>query len=167
MFEKLITRQVSTERPVHHPCLPSGASTAYKGVEMVGDGDYKRCAKLIQKLFPPTPCVHASCSFGGAYQPPLPAVVYGFSYMYDRTAAIGLLDRKPAVFGEQSMSAADIEGGGVEVCALSAQQTAERFAGTTDAAKANNYCALYIYIYSSHHYKINHNGRRQGEQLLW
>ena len=36
--------------------------------------------------------------------PPLPASLYGFSYMYDRTAAIGLLDGKPQTFGSVPMS---------------------------------------------------------------
>ena len=36
--------------------------------------------------------------------PPLPASIYGFSYMYDRTAAIGLLDAKPQTFGSVPMS---------------------------------------------------------------
>jgi len=146
VLELLVLRQGASERPVRHPCMPTGSKMAYKEVDLIGDGDYKRCAKLIQKLFPPTRCPYSSCSFGGTYQPPLPDSVYGFSYMYDRTAAIGLLDKQPAVFGEQSMSAVDIEAAGIEVCSLSAQQTAERFANTQDAAKSNNYCGDVAYI---------------------
>jgi len=148
VLEQLLTRHEArgVERPLKHPCLPSGATMTYKEVEMVGDGDWGRCAKLVSKLFPHTPCPYSSCSFGGAYQPPLPAGFYGFSYMYDRTAAIGLLDQTPKVFGSQEMSRADIAAAGAAVCALNAAQTAERFKTTQDAAKSNNYCGDVAYI---------------------
>ena len=60
--------------------------------------------RLYSKLFPRKECAHDSCDFSGAYQPPLTETFYGFSYMYDRTTAIGLLDGVPKVFGEQAIS---------------------------------------------------------------
>ena len=70
----------------------------------------------------------------------------GFSYMYDRTAAIGLLDGTPTPYGSQEMSRAQIEDKGREVCALDAAATAARFAATQDAAKSHLYCGDVAYV---------------------
>ena len=89
--------------------------------------------------------------------------------MYDRTAAIGLLDGQPRQFGSVAMSYNDIAaagqlplpaqcGGdhsrssevvrdvGESLCRLSAEETATRFANTQDAAKSNNYCGDVAYV---------------------
>ena len=105
-------------KPIKHPCLPKGASVTHKGHSLVGEGDWHKCKKLQRGLFDTETCPFASCSFGGAYQPALPKTFYGFSYLYDRTAAIGLLDHKQQPFGEQQMSLADIERAGAELCGL-------------------------------------------------
>ena len=81
-------------KPIKHPCLPHGAKLEHKGHELVGDGDWHKCKRVQRQLFSTGECPYASCSFGGAYQPSLPSTFYGFSYLYDRTAAIGLLDHK-------------------------------------------------------------------------
>ena len=47
-----------------------------------------------------------------AGQPKLADRFYGFSYMYDRTAAIGLLDGQPRQFGSVAMSYNDIAAAG-------------------------------------------------------
>jgi len=94
----------------------------------VGDGDWHHCKRLLRSLFETSACPYESCSFGGAYQPALPRTLYGFSYLYDRTAAIGLLDGNQQTFGSQRMSVADIERSGAQLCALDPKATTERFA---------------------------------------
>lgn len=78
----------------------------HKGNEFVGDGSWQHCLKLTDKLFVDAPCPHAGgCSFGGTFQPKLPSTFYGFSYMYDRTAAIGLIDGKPKMYRRRALLA--------------------------------------------------------------
>ena len=142
-----LMKHAHDDRPAKHPCLPRGASVTHKEVVFVGDGDWARCVRATLKLFDTTTaCEAPPCSFGGAYQPPLPPVFYGFSYMYDRTAAIGLLDGKPAVFGTQQMTTEAIAAAGEKVCALDKPTTAERFAAAADAPKADNFCGDVAYI---------------------
>mmetsp|Transcript_8505 Transcript_8505/g.26673 ORF Transcript_8505/g.26673 Transcript_8505/m.26673 type:complete len:467 (+) Transcript_8505:53-1453(+) len=131
-----------------HPCLPIGASVAHKGNVVQGAGDYRRCKKLTKRLFDVETCSYGErmCSFGGVYQPPLPKRFYGFSYMFDRTAAIGLLDQKPVTFGAAEMSRDDIERAAKAVCSLDQAGAAARFAATNDAAKAANFCGDTVYI---------------------
>ena len=84
--------------------MPRGATVASaSGASISGDADWDKCVRLYNKLFPRNECAHGSCDFSGAYQPPLTQTFYGFSYMYDRTTAIGLLDGVPKVFGEQAI----------------------------------------------------------------
>lgn len=128
-----------SEKPARHPCLPKGASIEHEGLTLAGDGDWNRCLKLTSKLF-------VAPDWSTAESPPLPANFYGFSYMYDRTAAIGLLDSNPQVFGSAQMSIDQIAEAGKVVCALDAAATAARFANTADAPKANNYCGDVVYI---------------------
>jgi len=131
-----------------HPCLPIGASVTHKGSVVQGAGDYRRCKKLTKRLFDGEACSYGErmCSFGGVYQPPLPKRFYGFSYMFDRTAAIGLLDQKPVTFGAAEMSRDDIERAAKAVCSLDQAGAAARFAATNDAAKAANFCGDTVYI---------------------
>lgn len=113
---------------------------------LVGDGDWHKCKKLQRLLFDTSSCTHASCSFGGAYQPALPKNFYGFSYLYDRVAAIGLLDGKPAQYGSQVATIADIEKAGAALCALEQSKVAERFSSHPDAQKASNFCGDVAYL---------------------
>jgi len=80
--------------PAVHPCLPKGATATHKGVALTGSGDHHKCKKLVKRIFHDDDCVYGKhlCSINGVYQPQLPKSFYGFSYMYDRTKAIGLLD---------------------------------------------------------------------------
>lgn len=118
----------------------------HKEHTLEGDGDWHRCKKLQQRLFDHSGCAHTSCSFGGAYQPALPKTFYGFSYLYDRVTAIGLLDGKPAQFGSQQTTLAAIERAGVGLCALDQAHTAERFREHQDASKASNFCGDVAYL---------------------
>jgi apyrase/ectonucleoside triphosphate diphosphohydrolase 5/6 len=116
-------------------------------VELTGTGDYRQCLQLQLKLFERTTCTQSSCSFNGAYQPRLPGVGFkGFSYLYDRTAAIGLLDNKLMQVGSQDMSRADIDAAGETLCALDKQQTSARFSSHGDASKSANFCGDVAYI---------------------
>ena len=139
-----------TKEPPTHPCLPVGATVTHKGTTVNGGGDYKRCKKLTKQLFEAgddtCPYGKHQCSWGKTYQPQLPKSFYGFSYMFDRTAAIGLLDSKPTTFGSARMSREDIEHAAKAVCALDAAATATRFAAAGDAAKANNFCGDVVYV---------------------
>jgi len=131
---------------IKHPCLPSGATLEYKGHSLVGEGDWHHCKRLQRQIFDTSACAHASCSFGGAYQPALPKTLYGFSYLYDRTAAIGLLDGKLQTFGSQQMSIADIERAGAKLCALEPAAVDARFKAHQDASKARNFCGDVAYL---------------------
>ena len=99
----------TTGQPIPHPCLPKDSTLEAQGHEFVGEGSYARCQELVTGLFDTSSCLYPSCSFNGAYQPPLPAKMYGFSYLYDRTAAIGLLDGHPNEFGEQRVRIRELE----------------------------------------------------------
>ena len=71
----------------------------------------------VSSLFGNVECPYGKhlCSIGSVYQPKLPSNFYGFSYMYDRTAAIGLLDGKPLQFGSAQMSIDQISAAGETV----------------------------------------------------
>ena len=119
----------------------------HKGHELVGDSDWHKCKKLQRSLFHTDSCSFSSCSFGGAYQPKqLPATLYGFSYLYDRTTAIGLLDGKQQQFGSQQMTIADIEHAAADLCDLKHDAVAARFAQHPDASKASNFCGDVAYL---------------------
>ena len=141
-------------RPGIHPCVPKGASVDHKGQKLEGTGEYKRCKKLIKNLFGDDEKEEACekkngkhhCSFTGEYRPPMPSSFYGFSYMYDRTGAIGLLDTAPAQFGSLNLSADQIEDKAKEICALDGSATTARFAAAGDASKSVNFCGDILYV---------------------
>ena len=137
------------KEPVTHPCLPVGATTTHKGVSISGAGDHHKCKKLTKRIFGDDdycPFGKHMCSFKGVYQPSLPKTFYGFSYMFDRTAAIGLLDGKPTVYGTAKMSRDDIEHASKATCALDAAATTKKFAAAGDAAKSANFCGDAVYL---------------------
>ena len=147
---KVLDLVVRNASPVTHPCLPLGASATHNGVMIAGGGDYKHCKKLVKKLFDDddTPCKHGKgkCSFGGAFQPALPKTFYGFSYLFDRTAAIGLLDGKPTTYGTATMTRDDIEHAAKAICGLNKDAVAAKFSAANDAAKSANFCGDAIYL---------------------
>jgi len=149
VLDMLLTKSESPDRPVRHPCLPVGGKLTYKTVSFEGAGEWKRCSKLVKKLFDDDDdCKYGKhmCSIKGTYQPTMPPIFYGFSYLWDRTGAIGLLDNKPSVFGQQKMSRDDIESAGKAICALDHAAAATRFAGIQDAAKSDNFCGDVAYL---------------------
>ena len=147
VLDLLVSRPQSTARPIRHPCLPQGAVLTHKGSELVGDGDWGRCLKLQQRLFDRSAaCAYPSCAWGGTYQPPLPASFFGFSYLYDRVAAIGLIDGHPAQYGSQSTSRAEISVGGASLCSLDATAVASRYTTHPDGSKSANFCGDVAYI---------------------
>ena len=126
--------------------MPKGASVAHQGRQFVGDGSWTRCQQLQAELFERSDCSYSSCSFGGEYQPSLPAKFYGFSYLYDRVAAIGLLDGAPRTFGSQTARVVDLERAGEGLCALGQTQIDERFRAHPDASKAAHFCGDVAYV---------------------
>lgn len=76
----------------------------------------------------------------------MPSTFHGFSYLYDRTGAIGLLDDKPATFGSQRMSGDDISDRAKIVCAMDAAETSSKFAAAGDASKSANFCGDVVYL---------------------
>jgi len=137
-----------------HPCVAKGASVTHKGQTLAGSGDYKRCKKLTKAIFGDDDREDACekqhgkhhCSFAGEYQPPMPASFYGFSYMYDRTGAIGLLDSMPAQFGSLKLNAHDLEKAAKDICAMDPAATTARFAAAGDASKSANFCGDVVYL---------------------
>ena len=80
-LELAVSRSSRSEKPARHPCLPKGTTVDHGGVSVAGEGDWARCLKLTAKLF-------ADDTWSIADMPPLPASIYGFSYMYDRAASL-------------------------------------------------------------------------------
>jgi Golgi nucleoside diphosphatase len=128
-----------------HPCLPAGYM-----VENVfsGTGSYSKCADLYHTLFDKSECGQPPCSFNGAYQPPMPKdmQLFGFSYLYDRTKAIGLLDGFLEAYGTQSMTTSDIRDAAVSLCNLTPTETKARFEAAEDADKWMNFCGDSTFI---------------------
>ena len=147
-LDQLLARKPSGgERPMRHPCVPKGAPVGHKGLLLTGHPDWMRCRKLMLSLFDRGGCPHASCSWGKAYQPAaLPQTLYGFSYLYDRTAAIGLFDGKPAKYGATTKTLADINRAGAALCTLDTAALAERFGGHPDEDKRHNFCGDVAYV---------------------
>lgn len=147
LLDLLIARRgEANEKPIRHPCLPKGEALEYKQITFKGEGDWQRCYKLQLKLFDTSSCPHSPCSFNGSWQPALPSSFNGFSYMYDRTTAIGLLDGVPKQYGSQVMSQQEIVGAGESLCALDKQQAATRFSTHQDASKSSNFCGDVAYV---------------------
>jgi len=170
----LLTSRREGGKAIKHPCLPAGAKMTHNDAELVGDADWHRCRKLQMRLFDRSSCAHSSCSWGGAYQPALPTTFYGFSYLYDRTAAIGLLDGKPAQFGSVPMARADIDEKGAALCALGEADVATRFSSHPDGPKANSFCGDVAYLsallenFGFHeHTRLTMTNKIKDVELVW
>ena len=168
------TRSQQASKPIRHPCLPKGASVTHKAHEIIGDGDWHKCKKLQRQLFDTTSCAFSSCSFGGAYQPALPKTFYGFSYLYDRTAAIGLLDGRQQQYGSQQMSIAEIEHAASQLCVLEQPAVAKRFATHPDASKSSNFCGDVAYLSTlltsfgfAESYRMTMTNKIKDVELVW
>ena len=110
-LELAISRSSRSEKPARHPCLPKGATVDHGGVSVAGEGDWARCLTQAQPnpdphpdpnphlnlylnvtlsltlTLPLTRCLKlttklfADSTWSIADMPPLPASIYGFSYM--------------------------------------------------------------------------------------
>lgn len=115
---------------------------------MKGTGDFSACTALVDSIFPTAECALAPCSIQGAYQPHVRGEFVGFSYMYDRTKQIGLLDDDPQVYGEQKMSGAQMRESAKRLCGLRAESIAKKFHAHPEADKAQNFCGDVLFIAS-------------------
>ena len=118
----------------------------HKGHDMIGHADWHKCKKLQRSLFDTSTCSYATCSFVGAYQPSLPSTFYGFSYLYDRTAAIGLMDGNMQTYGSATYRISDMERAGEKLCHMEADAVTERFKAHQDASKSANFCGDVSYL---------------------
>lgn len=121
-------------------------TTGGGSVEMKGGGNYAACVKLVESIFPRAECPLAPCSIQGAYQPALSGEWVGFSYMYDRTKQIGLLDDDPQVYGEQKMDIPRIKQAAQRLCALDADVIRAKYAAHPEPDKAHNFCGDVVFI---------------------
>eukprot|EP00927_Polykrikos_kofoidii_P034168 TRINITY_DN29001_c0_g1_i1.p1 TRINITY_DN29001_c0_g1~~TRINITY_DN29001_c0_g1_i1.p1 ORF type:complete len:452 (-),score=83.51 TRINITY_DN29001_c0_g1_i1:17-1372(-) len=143
---------------VQHACLPAdhtatlSVAPAARGsprqqVPFVGTGSYAVCEKLLRKLFAKDArCEAPPCSFNGVFQPALPASLFGFSYLFDRTRAIGLLDGKVEEYGVQNMTVNDIRQAAIELCSSPPDVTQIRFEGCQDGARWVEFCGDVTYL---------------------
>lgn len=122
--------------------MAAGATSA----SFSGSGDFPRCVALVQSIFPEAECPLAPCSIQGAHQPPLTGDFVGFSYMYDRTKAIGLLDDSPQMYGEQKMTIPQILAGAQRLCGLDFKTVSDRFEKHPDGSKAANFCGDAVFV---------------------
>jgi hypothetical protein len=146
---------INPEAPVEHPCLLSGSTVTEQRQDgtmqsYTGSGSFNDCGALYRKQFEKgAPCPVPPCSFGGVFQPDLPAQIFGFSYLFDRTRAIGLLDGVAEIFGTQTMSVEDIERAATALCSLPSSEAAKRFTACSqcnDAEKWENFCGDATYL---------------------
>jgi len=131
---------------LEHPCLPAGHEEQYEKQAFVGSGSYKACEALYARLFEQRHCVDSQCFDFGDAQPALPKTIVGFSYLYDRTKAIGLIDEDPQEFGVSTVSVNDIWSAAAKLCAMPPQEVKSRFTSCEDAKKWANFCGDTVYI---------------------
>ncbi|KAJ1616945.1 nucleoside phosphatase GDA1/CD39 [Pavlovales sp. CCMP2436] len=146
-----IASVVAKEGKMLHPCMPIGwtgsvTTTGGGEVEMKGVGKYAACVQLIESIFPKAECPLAPCSIQGSFQPKLVGEFIGFSYMYDRTKQIGLIDDDPQVYGEQKMDLAAIKSGAARMCALKSDAMHAKFAKHPELDKSQNFCGDAVFI---------------------
>eukprot|EP00403_Amphidinium_massartii_P041346 CAMPEP_0178454962 /NCGR_PEP_ID=MMETSP0689_2-20121128/45651_1 /TAXON_ID=160604 /ORGANISM="Amphidinium massartii, Strain CS-259" /LENGTH=440 /DNA_ID=CAMNT_0020080957 /DNA_START=267 /DNA_END=1587 /DNA_ORIENTATION=+ len=139
-----------------HPCYPRGFTGVIQEEpprKFVGTGLHNECRALYMQLFHE---YRGRCkerlqtteepSFAGAGFPALPPKIFGFSFMYDRTGAIGLLDSSVELFGMQTMTVADIQGAAAHACGLAPQDAQARFAAAMDSERWAEFCGDATYL---------------------
>lgn len=170
---KRVASLLEAANATEHPCHPAGHAADSEA--LVGAGSYKECAKLYERLFNKSRCELPPCSFAGAFQPALPSSLFGFSYLYDRTSAIGLLGGAPQVFGVHTMSLEEVQRAAEALCAAPAAATRRRFEGGEDGEKWANFCgdAAYVVVLLGHGFGIDAATRLTmgnkvgGVELVW
>mmetsp|Transcript_71120 Transcript_71120/g.197551 ORF Transcript_71120/g.197551 Transcript_71120/m.197551 type:complete len:448 (+) Transcript_71120:53-1396(+) len=134
---------------VPHPCLPvdyEAARDVDSNSQQVlrGKGSYQDCAALYAGLFD-VGCEIPPCRLNNVSSTTA-APFFGFSYLFDRTRAIGLLDGDVEMFGAQRMSIAGIKDAARRLCAMPPSEAQARFASCEDSAKWFNFCGDVTYI---------------------
>lgn len=135
---------------IEHPCYPTGYNWQVSEVghdyTVVGASNQPKCVAMINKMFDKSTCSFGSCAFNNVFQPKLPDKVVAFSYFYDRTAAIGLIDSKPKIYGRQEHSVAAISEAAKTLCAKSWEEMQIAFKEVADASKMNHFCFDTLYL---------------------
>lgn len=178
--ERLALHSGAGGAATEHPCVPRDHRVTLKaGKEkhlFVGTGSHEGCTVLYKELFDKAAdCPVAPCSFNGAHQPELPSAIFGFSYLFDRTRAIGLLDGQVEMFGTQAMTLHDIHEASAQLCSSEPGLVQERFASCEDAEKWANFCgdAVYMTVLLEHGFGISRaapltmGNKVAGVELVW
>eukprot|EP00928_Gymnodinium_smaydae_P046149 TRINITY_DN30747_c0_g1_i1.p1 TRINITY_DN30747_c0_g1~~TRINITY_DN30747_c0_g1_i1.p1 ORF type:complete len:442 (-),score=118.50 TRINITY_DN30747_c0_g1_i1:98-1423(-) len=167
---------------LEHPCVPAGHQLSVSvgaGTvrEFVGTGSYAACEASYKELLgDEVRCAAPPCgSLGAADRPPLPESIFGFSYLFDRTRAIGLFDGKVEEFGAELTTVADIRRAAMSICALTPAEAQRRFADCEDAAKWANFCGDTAYLAAlleigfgiSPDVKLTVGNKVAGVELVW
>eukprot|EP01113_Clastostelium_recurvatum_P033460 TRINITY_DN4418_c0_g1_i6.p1 TRINITY_DN4418_c0_g1~~TRINITY_DN4418_c0_g1_i6.p1 ORF type:complete len:314 (-),score=79.88 TRINITY_DN4418_c0_g1_i6:17-958(-) len=136
---------------VLNPCFFSGYEDdetylqTGKMYSVFGNGNWTQCLKFnLYCLNTTAPCPYTSCSFDGAYQPPLPSktVFWASSNYDDVTHILGLAT---------SASPADIAKKGEKLCLMSWAEVLGEFPNLSQA-DLSGYCFGASYIFSLLHY---------------
>eukprot|EP00929_Paragymnodinium_shiwhaense_P120819 TRINITY_DN92883_c0_g1_i1.p1 TRINITY_DN92883_c0_g1~~TRINITY_DN92883_c0_g1_i1.p1 ORF type:complete len:446 (-),score=70.22 TRINITY_DN92883_c0_g1_i1:32-1369(-) len=153
--ERVAASLVRADGTSEHPCLPGGHTAslsigqgqkhAFVGSAVAAES-FDSCEGLFINLFDKTTCDIPPCSFAGVHQPALPTNIFGFSYLYDRTGGIGLLDGDVQEFGVRNMTIDGIREAGRHLCKTEAKSLEARFRPAEDADKWANFCGDVAYL---------------------
>lgn len=182
--EALSNETRADAHPGRHPCIPDGHETVIKAGQheyqpFLGSGTFEGCADAWHRLFSrDAACAtfaEPPCTFDKSHQPELPADIFGFSYLYDRTRAIGLLDGVIETFGTQHMTINDIERAAKALCAMEASEQEKRCKDCDDFMKWRNFCgdATYLAVLLRHGFGISSDStltmgnKVNGVELVW
>lgn len=156
---QVLVEQDSTKTAVaEHPCFPVGFRSSDPA--FIGKGSYEGCATLYLRLLNGNgACDSPLCSLNRVSLPSVPDVVVGFSYFFDRTAAVGLLDSLIQMKGMQNMTINDMRSASKKMCALESGQAEDRFKDCEDADKWMNFCgdATFMVVLLEHGFGIHSN----------
>merc|ERR1712176_1461024 len=92
-----------------------------------------------------------SCPISGCFhdrkeESDLPNRLVGFSYMYDRTKAIGLLGGDAQMFGTTEVTINDLRAAAQKLCSMAPTDAKARFTDCIDSDKWQNFCGDATYI---------------------
>lgn len=139
----LMQQKLDEGGPLEHPCLPTGYQTPND--VFVGKASFKDCEALYHHIFHDG-CDNPPCSINPFPVSSLQEAIFGFSYFFDRTAAIGLLDGDFRMGGTQNMTVSDMRCAAEALCALGHLEMEARAVGCEDADKWMNFCGDVTYM---------------------